>query len=238
MSSSHALAADREQVLAFRLDSHHLAVRLPPGSLLAAVGACGVQYSPPGSAALALHARVAGLTPAAIEQSLAANRSILRAWSLRAALYLFPVSDAAVFTTRLLPDDEASTRFFILGSNKALDMLGMSVVDMIDLTAAGTCDLLDGETMTKNHLGLKLADRLARQLAAHQRAIWESDSFIAPGQSIGESLVRFALYVLPLRGQICFASRRDNKAYLARVDQWLGAPLPVADVEKARAELV
>jgi DNA glycosylase AlkZ-like len=238
MTSSHALAVDRAQALAFRLDSHHLAVRLPPGSMLAAAGACGVQDSPPGSAALALHARVAGLTPAAIEQSMAADRSILRAWSMRAAPCLYPVSDAAVFTTGLLPGDEASTRFFIRGSNKALDLLGMSVLELVAMTATGTCDLLDGKTMTKEHLGVELAGRMAKQLTVHQRAIWQSDSFIAPGQSLGESLVRFALYILPLQGLICFASRRDNEAYLARIDQWLGAPLPAADAAKARAELV
>ncbi len=238
MRSSDALAASREQVLAFRLDSHHLAARLPPGSLLAAAGACGIQDTPPGSAALALHARVAGLTPAIVEQAIATDKSLLRAWSLRAAPCVFPVGDAAVFTAGLLPENEASARFFILGSNKALDMLGMSAMELIDMTAAATCDLLDGRTMTKDQMGIELADRLAQRLTAGQCILWQSDSFIVPGQSLGESLVRFALYVLPLRGLICFASRSDNKAYLTRIDQWLGALLPAADAAKARGELV
>jgi hypothetical protein len=228
----------REQALAFRLDSHHLAARLPPGSLFVAAGACGIQDTPPGSAALALHARMAGLTPAAVEQAFTTDKSILRAWSLRAAPCIFPVRDAAIFTAGVLPDDEPSMRFFIQGSNKALDLLGMSAVELIEMTAAGTCDLLDGRTMTKDRIGIELADRLMQGLTEQQRTLWRSDSFIVPGQSLGESLVRFALYVLPLRGLICFASRRDNRAYLARIDQWLGAPLPAAEPIKARAELV
>ncbi|HEY3274547.1 MAG TPA: winged helix DNA-binding domain-containing protein [Methanocella sp.] len=238
MRSSDILVASREQALAFRIDSHHLAVRLPPGSLLVAAGTCGIQDSPPGSAAIALHARVSGLTPAAIEQATTADRSLVRAWCLRAAPCIFPASDAAVFTAGLLPDDEAATRFFILGSNRALDMLGMSAGELIDMTAAETCDLLDGRTMTKDRLGIEIADTLAKRLTVSQRTIWQSDSFIAPGQSLGESLVRFALYVLPLRGLICFASRQGNTAYLTRIDQWLGTPLPVANAAKARAELV
>jgi hypothetical protein len=243
MRSSDILVAGREQALAFRLSSHHLAVRLPlqtgvERSLLAAAGACGIQDSPPGSAALALHARVAGLTPDAVEQAIATDKSLLRAWCLRAAPCFFPVSDAAVFTAGLLPDDEAAARFFILGSNKALDMLGMSARELVDMTAAEACDLLDGRTMTKDRLGVEIADTLAKRLTVTQRTIWLSDSFIVPGQSLGESLVRFALYVLPLRGLICFAARRDNKAYLTRVDQWLGTPLPAANATKARAELV
>lgn len=238
MRSPDIIAADREQALAFRLASHHLAARLAPGSLLVAAGVCGVQDSPPGSAALALHARVSGLTPAAIEQALTNDKIMLRAWSIRASPVIFPAKDAAVFTAGLLPDDEASMRFFIPGSNKALDQLGMSTTELVSMTAAEVRDTLDGKQLTKDPIGIEVARRIAPRLTDRQRPVWESDSYIAPGQSLGESLVRFALYVLPLQGLICFASRNKQKAYLARIDQWLGAPLPGEDARKARAELV
>ena len=51
---------DREQVLAFRLSSHHRTHRLPGTGLLEAAAVCGLQETPPGSAALALQARFSG----------------------------------------------------------------------------------------------------------------------------------------------------------------------------------
>ena len=47
-----ALMVNREKVLAFRLQSHSLVQRLPAGSVLRAASACGMQDTPPGSAAL------------------------------------------------------------------------------------------------------------------------------------------------------------------------------------------
>jgi hypothetical protein len=58
------LRVDRDQILAFRLASHHLTARLSAGSLAAAAAACGVQDTPLNTAPLAFNARVAGLGPA------------------------------------------------------------------------------------------------------------------------------------------------------------------------------
>lgn len=77
------LRLDPERVLAFRLSGHHLSHRHRRGSLLQAAASGGIQDSPPGSAALALFARVQGLTPPAIDQALVVDRTLLQAWSLR-----------------------------------------------------------------------------------------------------------------------------------------------------------
>src|SRR5512133_715444 len=107
------LTASSEQVIAFRLEGQHLNQRLPAGSLLAAAGACGMQNTPPGSAELALHARVGGLAPGDVERALVADRSLLQLWSLRASPYIFPTGDAAAFTRGLAPVDEDEIRRFI-----------------------------------------------------------------------------------------------------------------------------
>lgn len=52
----------KASVIAFRLAAHRLTERLDEGGLLDAAGRCGIQNSPPGSALLALHARVQGIT--------------------------------------------------------------------------------------------------------------------------------------------------------------------------------
>ena len=63
-------------------------------------------------------------------------------------------------------------------------------------------------------------------------------SWYAPGQRLGESVVRFAISVVSLQGLFCFAPRRGNSATYIRTDQWLGAPLHKTRRENLRAELV
>ena len=71
------IRATRDQVLAFRLAQHHLSQRLSRGSQVEVAGACGIQNTPPGAAALALHARVTGLTPTDVERALAVDKTLL-----------------------------------------------------------------------------------------------------------------------------------------------------------------
>lgn len=233
-----APAVDRGRALAFRLDSQNLAVRLPPGSILAAAGACGVQNTPPGSAALALHARVEGMTPGVLERALLIDKALLQLWSLRAAPHVFPVGDAAVFTAGAMPPDEASLRFFIRGAEDPLRLVGMSATELVDRVAAGVKASMDGRTMTKPPLAVEVANRLAARLGQEKRAAWESPSRIVPDMTTGVALVRFALYLTGLQGVLCFAGREGNQAPMALTEQWLGRPLPAADPGAARAELV
>lgn len=226
------------QVLDFRLATQHLAAPLPPGSLLEAAGACGVQDTPPGSAALALHARVQDLTPEDLRRAVEEEKSLLRAWSLRGAPYLFPTSDAPVFTLGVLPEDEESLRTFIWGVVPALEQVGISASELVEWTALALEEVLDRRELTKDQLGVELAQRLETRLKPSQLAPWRSNSAYAAGQSQGESMVRFALYVVPLYGLLCFGPRRGRTATLLRTDQWLGSPLPQAGRDEAQAELL
>lgn len=232
------VAVSAAQVLAFRLYSQNLAARLPTGSLIQAAGACGVQDTPPGSAALALHARLEDLTPEDLRRAVEGEKSLLRAWSLRGAPYLFPTSDASVFTLGVLPEDEESLRTFILGVVPTLEEAGIRATQLVERTALATEAVLDGRQLTKDQLGAEVARRLESRLKPAQLALWRSSSAYAAGQSQGESMVRFALYVVSVYGLLCFGPRRGQAATLVRTDQWLGAPLPPADRDRAKAELL
>lgn len=231
------IAVDREHVLAFRLGGHNLARRLPRGSLLRAAGACGVQNTPPGSAGLSLHARVEGLTPADVERALEADKALMQTFSLRGATYVFPTADSAVFTRGVLPGDEDSLRFFILGAVPAFDKAGMSADEAVRRTSDALFEVLDGRALPKRELAVELADSVSGHLSPGQLAAWRSPGWYAPGQSLGEAIVRFCLYVNALEGSFSFVTRR-NAAHYVRTDQWFGAPLPAADPREARAELV
>ncbi len=95
-------------------DDMTVSVAVPAGALRDAASACS-QNTPPGSAALALHARVAGLTPADLDRALAVDNTLVRLWSVRGAPYIVPTRDAAPFSVGLLPDDEESMRAFVNG---------------------------------------------------------------------------------------------------------------------------
>lgn len=231
------LRVDREQVLAFRLARHNLARRLPGGSLLEAA-ACGIQNTPPGSAALALQARVHGLTPAEIDRALETDRSILQCRCMRTAPYLFPARDLWVFTAGLLPEDEESLRFYLGGAGPALDRVGLGATEVLDLVGAELMDALDGRVLTFRELSSELTERVSRRLSPEQSRSWRLPSWYATDQSLGAAIVHFALYGVALRGLFCFAPRRGNEASLVRTDQWLGMPLAEARPEDARAELV
>lgn len=96
----------RGDVIAFRLGAHHLTERLGENGLLDAAGRCGIQNSPPGSALLALHARVRNLTQEQVADAVAEEKSLLQTWSMRGAPFYFPAVDAPVFTTGVLPPTE------------------------------------------------------------------------------------------------------------------------------------
>lgn len=231
----------RRDVIAFRLGAHGLTQRLPEGGLLEAAGRCGIQNSPPGSAALALNARVASLTPEQMDSAVAEEKSLLQAWSLRGAPFFFPTADAPVFTTGVLPptkDEEDALRHFIPGVQPALDRLGMSLGRAVELTDEEIRAVLAGRRLAINELGAETAVRIADRLKPAQRRRWEQVGPYAPGQPLGEAVVHFCLRILTLRRVVCFAPRAGDKAPFVLVEEWLGRGIPDVDPDLARADLL
>lgn len=226
------------EVIAFRLGAHHLGERLGDGGLLDAAGRCGIQNSPPGSALLALHARVHDVSQQQMERAVAEAKTLVQTWCMRGAPFYIPTADAPVFTTGVLPPTEETTRHFILGAGPAVDKLGMSLAEAVELTGAEIGDVLSGRRLAINELGAELAVRVRRKLSKKQRAIWDEEGPHAPGQPLGEAVVHFCIRILTLQRIVCFAPRVGNKAPLVLVDEWLGHPIPDIDPEGARAELL
>ncbi|MFD9946821.1 winged helix DNA-binding domain-containing protein [Nonomuraea sp. NPDC059023] len=225
-------------VIAFRLNAHHLTVRLGEDGLLDAAGRCGIQNSPPGSALPALHARVENLTPERVEQAVAEDKSLLQSWCMRGSPFYFPTADAPVFTTGVLPPGEEGRLHLIPGVEQALDELGMSLTEAVELTGAEIDAVLSGRRLAINELGAELAVRIAAELPERQRGIWEGKGPYAPGQPLGEGVVHFCIRILTLLRTVCFAPRDGNKAPFVLVEEWLGRTIPDIGPEVARAELL
>jgi hypothetical protein len=225
-------------VIAFRLNAHHLAERLGENGLLEAAGRCGIQNSPPGSALLGLHARVKNITQEQVEAAVTEEKSLLQTWCMRGSPFYFPVTDAPVFTTGVLPPTEEAMGHFIPGVEQTLGKLDMSLAESVELSGAEVDAVLSGRQLAINELGAELAKRIARKLPKKQRGIWEGKGPYAPDQPLGEGIVHFCIRILALRRVVCFAPRAGNRAPFVLVDEWLGHPIPDIDPEVARAELL
>ncbi len=228
----------KNNVIAFRLTAHNLSERLDEGGLLEAAGKCAIQNSPPGSALLALHARVQNITPEKMADAVAEQRSLLQTWSMRGSPFYFPTADAPVFTTGVLPPTEEAMGHFILGVVQAVDKLDMSLTGAVELTRAEIHAVLSGRQLAINELGAEISRRIAPKLPKKQRDIWEEEGPYAAGQPLGEGVVHFCIRILTLLGIVCFAPRVDNKAPFILVDEWLDRPIADTDPEVARAELL
>jgi hypothetical protein len=194
--------ASASDVIAFRLNAHNLSERVRENALLDAAGQCGVQNSPPGSALLALHARVERITPKLMEQAVAEDKILLQTWCIRGAPFYFPTEDAPVFTTGVLPAAEEARRHLIPGVEQALDMLDMSLAEAAELTGADIRAVLSGRRLAINELGAELAERIAGRLPARQRKVWEGTGPYAANQPLGEGVVPIP--------RLCIRSRSDS----------------------------
>lgn len=228
----------RAEVIAFRLDAHSLTERLGEDGLVEAAGRCGVQNSPPGSALLALNARVQGLTREDLDEAVAGEKCLLQTWGMRGAPFYVPTADAPVFTVGVLPPTDDSLRHFLPGLEQALGVLDMSLAEAVELTGAEIRNVLSGRRQAINDLGAEIAERVAARLPAMQRRVWESEGPYAPGQPLGEGVVHFCVRILTLQGVVCFAPRAGNTAPFVLVEEWLGHPLRDLDPVVARAELL
>jgi Winged helix DNA-binding domain len=218
------LLVDRDQVVAFRLARHQLTERQTHGGLGRAA-ATAPQNTPPGSAPLALRAR-ADVSAAQVDQAIATERSLLQVWSLRGAPCIVATEELPLFTTGLLPDDEASWRAALVGFVPVVDRLGRTASEVMELVIDATHDALDGVVLSKRQLGTALGHRMPEELAPW----FEPDTFSA----FSAILTRAA----SLTGTVTIAPRSGAEASFVRTDQWLGRPVPNQSPSRARAALV
>jgi Winged helix DNA-binding domain len=201
-------AVDRTRILAFRQAGHNLIEHLGPHSLVKAA-ACGIQETPLGSAAVALQARVDGLTPAALDRALLRERTLVHLWSLRGAPYLVPAHDLHVFTAGTLPVDRASFKVFLGGWAPAIEQAGLDPFELFEAMAAAARVLLDRRTLNVNELRDALLGRVDVLSGIRRPKEARHD--------MPEPLYR----AIGLSGAVCMAEGRGTDALLARTDQWL-----------------
>jgi hypothetical protein len=194
-SAPRAIAA----AVRLRLRAQHLVRRAPAGSLVDVVrDLCGVQAQVSSAAALALWARVEGLTPAAVEAALWEARSLVRVWAMRGTLHLLAAEDVPVFARALGPLDAG-------GSRRWLRRSGFSEAEIERLTAA-IVDALAGGPLARRALAERVAARLDAPAAALVRE-WIDHGW---GGLVKVASQEGAVVGGPSRGQEVTFVRRDR----------------------------
>ena len=215
--------AARDQALAFRLDGHNLARRRPVDAVLDVATACGLRNTPPGSAATALHARVADLSPDAVERALA-DRTLVEVLSVRISPLLVPAGDVAIFTVGALPDGEESIHASLGSLAPALKKAGAPAADALKQALDAARVELGGGPMTRGALSAGITERLPESLVQFCRA--------CDARHVSESLFRLVGV-----GGVFVIVRTGRDTVYVRTDQWLGAA-PKIDRVAARTELL
>lgn len=220
------VSVGRDQVLAFRAGRHNLAARLPSGALLEAASACGIRNSPPGSAELAFHARVTNFSTGQLENALATAKTLLEALSMRSSPFLFPARDLAIFTSALLPPDEASLRFYLKTALPTIDQAQKKASETLELVATAMCDALDGCSLPRGELSTEVSQRMPKELL-----FWCKG---CQANHVNETLFRLAAQ----KARLCFIRKAGSDSLFTRSDQWLDASLPPIDSTQNRAEVL
>lgn len=147
------LEIDREQALAYRVAGHNLHEQTDG---LSAVAACGVQEYPPGWSAVALAARAQG--PPDPDDVVTVN-------AMRGSPYVVPRTDVAVFTTALVPEDEAGLKALVGGSVAAeAAEAGYGVREALDLVAQAARDGLADGPLGRDDFHQAMRERLPKGL--------------------------------------------------------------------------
>jgi hypothetical protein len=159
------LELDRAQVLATRVEAHHLNRRLdtdssrdnaadsalvhgnPPSvrddmmyALIESAAVCGVRDVQQ-SGILAFHARINGVHHDDLERTLD-GRQLVKVASARGNISIVPARDVAVFTLGVLPGDEGSLRTYLKPFLPVLDESGMSAQGALDSVCEAAAEAL------------------------------------------------------------------------------------------------
>lgn len=217
-----AVTTTRRQVLAFRLRRHHLARRLSAARMAEVTATCSVRNSPPGSAQVALLARVNGVSEDLVSAALS-DRRLVEVHGPRMVPALVRPEDVAVFTVGGIGTDDASLRetFGKVTATKLAEA-GIRPTDALTRVVEAAHAELAGGARSKGDLSATLTARLPESMS-----LWCA--------RCGTRHVHEELFRLPgAAGIYCIAPRSGREVWYVRVDEWLGMEVPDVGSPAAR----
>lgn len=190
-----------DQILAWRVEQHHLHRRSPSEKMLeVTANVCGLQAQVLSNTVLMLHARLEDITPGIIDRALWQQRSLVKSWSMRGTLHLLPARDYPMWQAAF-----STYRHYLKGA--WLRHFGFTREELEQVITA-ICQALDGSMLTREELATEVARRV--------------DS-----QALGEKLLDSwgaTLKPASFRGCLCYApDNEEGKVRFTRPDRWLPA---------------
>lgn len=219
-----------EQIRQFRLHTHHLDKWYPTTDIEDVAGACGFQNSPPGAWESALHNRIPDLKLGEMKQMLEVEKTLLQAWSLRGAPFVFPTSESDAFLSALAPQQDEPW-IYTRGIELALDFLEMTFAELLPVVKK-VMPKLDGEVLkSKTTLDQTLAEWVLPLLPKGKEDLWNKPSMYGnpEKQTVGGAVVSFMLRPCAFMGLVVFAKREGANPTFTSFKHWTGHPLQAAD---------
>jgi hypothetical protein len=216
------LTTTRRHVLAFRLRRQHLARRLAAARMPAATATCSVRNSPPGSAPVALLARVNDVSADRVSAALA-DRRLVEVHGPRMVPALVRPEDVPVFTVGGIGADDASLGE-TLGrvATKALAEAGITPTEALARVVEAAHAELAGGARSRGALSAAMTARLPEAMSLWCR--------VCDSRHIHEGLFRLPGAV----GVYCIAPRSGREVCYVRVEEWLGRAVPAVGSPAAR----
>ncbi len=227
--------AATENIRAFRLRAHHLDAAYSLDDATRLAGACGMQDSPPGAWEAALHVRIPEFRHADADRLLNREKSLVQAWSLRGAPFVFPASESATFLSALIPQP-GEPWIYTNGIGLALDALDMDFDTLLDC-AREAAHRLDGVTISsKVLLDQAMADWMEPHLPAEKRKTWRAPSMYGSPdkQTVGGAAASFLLRPCAFEGRVVFAERKGRTPSFTSYQRWTGRALQQDDDAAAK----
>lgn len=241
------------QIRAFRLRAHRLDRTYAYEDIPEAVGACGMQNTPPGAWENALYHRIPSCSLVQMEQLLYGDpkslensgspkasetgRMLLQAWSLRGAPFVFPVSESGAFLSALIPQTDEPW-IYTRGITLALDYLGMEMEPLLELLKQVMIRLDNAVITGKNSLDQTLAEWMLPLLPKEKQALWNQPSMYGEPdrQTVGGAVVSFLLRPCAFCGLVVFGRRLPEGPSFTSFRNWLGTSLPLEEAARKKAQ--
>lgn len=187
-----------DQILSWRLKQHHLDKREAPEAMFDVINdICGLQAQVLSYTELMLLARVNDIAPGLVDQALWEDRSLVKSWTIRGTLHLFPSNDYPLWQAAL-----STYRHYLKGS--WLRHFGFTREELETVLAA-VAEALDGRMLTR--------EALAEEVAT-----------VTGAEELGEKLLDSwgaTLKPASFRGHLCFAPNDGRNVRFTRPSWWL-----------------
>jgi Winged helix DNA-binding domain len=188
----------RAQVNSWRLSRHHLDKRVPKGQIEKVVSdLCGVQAQVLSYAALAIWARVEGITLQDVQDALWRHRSLVKTWCMRGTLHLLAAHDMPVYVAAMKLN-------LVIKKDWLTPEIGVEERKRI---VRAISEALDRQVLTRERLADEVAKSLGLSASVRKHMLSGWGNLLHPAAE---------------QGYLCFGPSEGSKVTFVRPDQWIG----------------